>query len=289
MNDTTGGLLPIGAQALSADPRLAAAVREFGSTYGYDYFDDETVRRTLAEHETSLRRLARGGLVWAGSLGTAVGIVWVMWAASREQGDMVVAVAPPSAVLVLALAAFVLVNIQGRRKLRHPFLEGYRHVLAAARAHGAPLTYVPNWLTGRGGAALDVAPLPSYVAPSGGPSAGAGAARVALPPKPAPVEEYERIADHGGWHDEAGWILVVAGAVGVGYAVVKDLPAAYAAVLLVGLGVWTWVAGHRLGKRQQELSGEALRYLDELTSAQAAGAPVHELSPPLRKLLDTRL
>ena len=26
-----------------------------------------------------------------------------------------------------------------------------------------------------------------------------------------------------------------------------------------------------------------------LTRAQAAGAPVHELSPPLRKLLDTRL
>ncbi|MFG2731338.1 hypothetical protein [Streptomyces canus] len=289
MNDNTAGLLPIGAHALSTDPRLAAAVRDFGSTYGYDYFDDETVGRTLAEHEASLRRVSRGGLVWAGSLATAVGIVWLVWAASRKPADMVVAVVPPAAVLVLALAAFVLVNLQGRRKLRHPFLEGYRHVLAAALAHGAPVTYVPAWLTGRGGGQLEVAPLPSYATPAGAPATGVRATPVAPPPKPVEVEEYERIADQGGWHDEAGWILVVAGAVGVGYAVVKDLPAAYASVLLIALGVWTWLAGHRLGGRQRELSGEALRYLDELTRSQAAGAPVHELSPPLRKLLDTRL
>jgi hypothetical protein len=288
MSDNTAALLPIGAHALSTDPRLAAAVRDFVSTYGYDYFDDETVGRTLAEHEASLRRVSRGGLVWAGSLATAVGIVWLVWAASRKPADMVVAVAPPAAVLVLALAAFVLVNLQGRRKLRHPFLEGYRHVLAAALAHGAPVTYVPVWLTGRGGGQLEVAPLPSYATPAGAPATGVRATPVA-PPKPAEVEEYERIADQGGWHDEAGWILVVAGAVGVGYAVVKDLPAAYAAVLLIPLGIWTWLAGHRLGRRQRELSGEALRYLDELTRSQAAGAPVHELSPPLRKLLDTRL
>jgi hypothetical protein len=288
MSDNTAALLPIGAHALSTDPRLAAAVRDFGSTYGYDYFDDETVGRTLAEHEASLRRVSRGGLVWAGSLATAVGIVWLVWAASRKPADMVVAVAPPAAVLVLALAAFVLVNLQGRRKLRHPFLEGYRYVLAAALAHGAPVTYVPVWLTGRGGGQLEVAPLPSYATPAGAPATGVRATPVA-PPKPAEVEEYERIADQGGWHDEAGWILVVAGAVGVGYAVVKDLPAAYAAVLLIPLGIWTWLAGHRLGRRQRELSGEALRYLDELTRSQAAGAPVHELSPPLRKLLDTRL
>jgi hypothetical protein len=289
MDDNPSDLLPIGAHALSADPRLADAVRQAGNTYGYDYFDDGAVRKTLAEHEAALRRLGRGGLVWAGSLGTAVGIVWLVWAAAGKPDDMAVAAAPPAALLVLALAAFVQVNLQGRRKLRHPFLEGYRHVLAAALAHGAPVTYVPAWLTGRGGAALDVAPLPSYTTPAGGPSTGAGATRVAPPPKPAEVEEYERIADHGGWHDEAGWILVVAGAVGVGYAVVKDLPAAYASVLLIALGIWTWLAGHRLGRRQRELSGEALRYLDALTSAQAAGAPVHELSPPLRKLLDSRL
>ncbi|WP_326663659.1 hypothetical protein [Streptomyces canus] len=289
MDKNPSDLLPVGAHALSADPRLADAVRRIGSTYGYDYFDDGAVGKTLSEHETALRRLGRGGLVWAGSLATAVGIVWLVWAAAGRPDNMAVAAAPPAALLVLALAAFVQVNLQGRRKLRHPFLEGYRHVLAAARAHGAPVTFVPAWLTGRGGAALDVAPLPSYAAPAGAPATGVRATPVAPPPKPAEVEEYERIADHGGWHDEAGWILVVAGAVGVGYAVVKDLPAAYASVLLIALGIWTWLAGHRLGRRQRELSGEALRYLDELTSAQAAGAPVHELSPPLRKLLDTRL
>ena len=289
MDNNPSDLLPVGAHALSADPRLADAVRQIGSTYGYDYFDDGAVRKTLSEHEAALRRLGRGGLVWAGSLATAVGIVWLVWAAAGKPDNMAVAAAPPAALLVLALAAFVQVNLQGRRKLRHPFLEGYRHVLAAARAHGAPVTFVPAWLTGRGGAALDVAPLPSYATPAGAPATGVRATPVAPPPKPAEVEEYERIADQGGWHDEAGWILVVAGAVGVGYAVVKDLPVAYAAVLLIGLGIWTWVAGHRLGRRQRELSGEALRYLDELTRSQAAGAPVHELSPPLRKLLDTRL
>ncbi|MGK3942845.1 hypothetical protein [Streptomyces sp. RP5T] len=289
MTNNTSDLLPVGAHALSADPRLAAAVRDFGSTYGYDYFDDAAVRRTLAEHEAALRRLGRGGLVWAGSLASVVGIVWLFWAATGEPDNMPVAVAPPAALLVLALAAFVRVNLQGRRMLRHPFLEGYRHVLAAARAHGAPVAFVPAWLTGRGGAALDVAPLPSYTAPVASPPTGVRSAPVAPPSKPAEVKEYERIAEHGGWHDEAGWILVVAGAVGVGYAVVKDLPAAYASVLLIGLGIWTWIAGHRLGRRQQQLSGEALRYLDELTRSQAAGAPVDELSPPLRKLLDTRL
>ncbi|MFF7951723.1 hypothetical protein [Streptomyces griseorubiginosus] len=289
MNDNAAELLPIGARALSADPRLAHAVRDFGRTYGYDYLDDETVGRTLAEHRVALRRLGRGWLVWAGSLATAVGIAWLVGAAAGKPDDMAVAVAPPAALLVLALAAFVRVNLQGRRKLRHPFLEGYRHVLAAARAHGAPVSFVPAWLTGRGGAALDLAPLPTYTAPSAGPPKGVRATPAALPPKPAEVEEYERIAEHGGWHDETGWILVVAGAVGVGYAVVKDLPAAYASVLLVALGIWIWLAGHRLGRRRRELSREALRYLDELTRAQAAGAPVHELSPPLRKLLDTRL
>ncbi|MFI0512952.1 hypothetical protein RKD19_002368 [Streptomyces canus] len=289
MKDTTGDLLPVSARALSADPRLAAAVRDFGGTYGYDYFDDEAVRRALAEHEAALRRLARGGLVWAGSLAAAVGIVWLVWAATGTHDSTALAVAPPAVVLALALAAFVRVNLQGRRKLRHPFLEGYRHVLAAARAHGAPVAFVPAWLTGRGGAALDVTPLPSYAAPVAAPPTGVRPAPVAPPPKPAEVEEYERIAEQGGWHDQAGGMLVVAGAVGVGYAVVEDLPAAYAAVLLIGLGVWTWIAGHRLGRRQRELSAKALRYLDELTTAQAAGAPVHELSPPLRRLLDTRL
>lgn len=286
MDEDPVRLLPVGAHTLRSDPRLAAAVRDFGRTHGYDYFDDRAVGQALAEHEASLRRLSRGWPVWAGSLATVVGIVWLVWAAAGEPDDMAVAVAPPAAVLALALAAFVLVNVQGRRRLRHPFLEGYRHVLAAALAHGAPVTVVPAWLTGRGGGQLAMAPLPPYAVPARRPSPVVG---VTVPSKPPEVEEYERIADQGGWHDEAGWILVVAGAVGVGYAVVKDMPAAFAAALLPVLGVWTWVAGHRLGGRQRRLSGEARRYLGELAAAQAAGAVVTELSPPLRKLLDRPL
>jgi hypothetical protein len=185
MDNNPSDLLPVGAHALSADPRLADAVRQFGIAYGYDYFDDGAVRKTLAEHEAALRRLGRGGLVWAGSVATAVGIVWLVWAAAGKPDNTAVAAAPPATLLILALAAFVQVNLQGRRKLRHPFLEGYRHVLAAARAHGAPLTFVPAWLTGRGGGALAVAPLPSYPTPAGAPATAVGAAPVAPPPEPS--------------------------------------------------------------------------------------------------------
>ncbi len=294
MKNNPTDLLPVSAHALSADPRLRSVIRQFGSTYGYDYLDDGTVGRLLAEHEASLRRTASGGLVWSAGIAGTVGIAWLVWAAAGGPGNVGLAVAPPVVLLALAVAAFVRVHRQGRRQLRHPFLEGYRHVLAAALAHGVPVTLVPAWLTGRGGGEVEAAPLPSYTAPPGGaparPRSARGAATGAsLPPKPAAVAEYERIAEQGGWHDETGWILVGAGAVGVGYAVVQDVPAAFAAVLLVGFGVWTWVAGYRLGRRQGELAAEARRYLSRLTEAQAAGAVVPELSPSLRKLLDSPL
>ncbi|MYW69530.1 hypothetical protein GTY65_36510 [Streptomyces sp. SID8379] len=289
MDHNARNLLPIGAHALSADPRLAYAVQELGRTYGYNYFDDDMVRRSLAEHETSLRRTSRGGLVWAGALLLLVGIVWLVVAASAKPQDMAVALAPPTAVLLLGIAALVRVYFLARSKLRHPFLDGYRHVLAASLAHGAPVTFVPAWLTGRGDGQLEAAPLPPYSAPVATPIHGAGAATVPPPSKPPAVEEYERIAEQGGWHDEAGGALILAGAIGIGYAVFQDIPAAYAAALLIPLGIWIWLAGHRLGKRQQQLSAEARRYLDDLVRAQAAGAVVPELTPPLRKLLDTRL
>ncbi|MGW6907677.1 hypothetical protein [Streptomyces sp. NPDC054940] len=296
MGDNASDPLPVSARALTADSRLGNAVREFGRTYGYDYFDDEAVRRQLAEHEASLRRTSRGGLMWTASLAGTVGLAWLLWGGLSKPENVGLAVAPGAALLVLAVASFVRVYRQGKRKLRHPFLEGYRHVLAAALAHGAPVAFVPAWLTGRGGGEAEAAPLPQFTAPPGGGTApgrprspvGAGGA-APLPPKPTAVAEYERIAEQGGWHDEAGWLLVGAGAAGVGYAVVKDVPAAFAAVLLVGLGIWTWLAGHRLGRRQRELADEARRYLDQLTSAQAAGAVVPELSPQLRKLFDSRL
>ncbi|CAL9379641.1 hypothetical protein SUDANB6_01032 [Streptomyces sp. enrichment culture] len=296
MTDHPSDLLPVSASALAADPRLGSAVREFGRTYGYDYFDDAAVGRMLAEHEASLRRSARGGMVWAASLGGTAGLAWLLWAVLGRPGNLALAVAPPAVLLALSVAAFVRVHRDSRRKLRHPFLEGYRHVLAAALAHGAPVAFVPAWLTGRGGGEAEAAPLPPYTAPPGGPApvrrprsaTGAGTA-APLPTKPAAVAEYERIAERGGWHDEAGWILIGAGAAGVGYAAVEDVPAAFAAVLLVGLGIWTWVAGYRLGRRQKELEKEARRYVDQLNRAQSAGAVVPELSPPLRKIVDSRL
>lgn len=284
-------LLPVNAAALTMNPGLLDAVREFGRTYGYDYLDDETVRLTLAEHQASLRRTAGGGAVWAASVVGTVGLVWLLWGVLSKPENIALAVAPPAVLILLAVAAFVWFHRKGLRQLRHPVLEGYRHVLAAALAYGAPVTEVPLWLTGRGGGSVEIAPLPAYTAPPGEPArpavTSAGTA-VPLPDKPTAVTEYERIAERGGWHDEAGWGLIVAGAVCVSYAVAKNMPAAYAAILLVGLGIWIWVAGHRLGKRQNELATEARRYVDRLAEAQASGAVIPELSPPLRRLFDSR-
>lgn len=289
--------LPVGARALTADPRLGAVVRACGAAYGYDYLDDETVARLLAEHEASLRRTSTGGLVWAAGLAGTVGLSWLLWAALAGSGNRALAATPPAVLLALAVAAFVRVYRQGKRKLYHPFLDGYRHVLAAALAHGAPVAFVPAWLTGRGGGGVEAAPLPPYSAPPGAapvrrpqPARGAGAgAAVPLPPKPGAVAEYERIAGRGGWHDEVGWLLIGAGAAGVGYAVAQEVPAAFAAVLLIALGVGTWVAGHRLGRRQKDGARAARRYVAELARAQAAGAELPALSPPLRALFDSRL
>ncbi|MFE6889788.1 hypothetical protein [Streptomyces sp. NPDC057694] len=265
-------------------------MQDLSRTYGYNYFDDDMVRRSLAEHEASLRRTSRGGLVWVGALLLLVGIVWLVLAASDKPEKMAAAVAPSAIVLILGVVALTRVYYVGKRKLGHPFLDGYRHVLAAALAHGAPVTFVPAWLTGSADGGAQAAPLPRYSAPVAAPApASAGGAVGPLPPKPATVEEYERIAEKGGWHDEAGGALVLAGVIGIGYAVFQDAPAAYAAALLIPLGIWTWLAGHQLGQRQQRLSAEARRYLDELVRAQAAGVPVPELSPSLSKLLDRRL
>lgn len=289
-------LLPVSGRALSANRQLSSVVRSFGSRYGFDYFDDGGVRGMLAEHQEAFRRSTRGGLVWVASLAGTVGLGWLLWAGLSKPERIAVAVTPPAVLLVLAVAAFVHIYRQGKRKLEHPFLVGYRHVLAAALAHGTPVTHVPAWLTGRSDGGVEAAPLPPYTAPPGSPPPGnvqrlshGGAATVPLPSKPDAVAEYERIAEHGGWHDEAGWILIGAGCVGVGYALVKDMPAAFAAVVLVGLGVWAWVAGYRLGKRKGELGAEARRYVEQLTRAQAAGAVVPELSPQLRKLLESPL
>jgi hypothetical protein len=104
--------------------------------------------------------------------------------------------------------------------------------------------------------------------------------------KPPAVLAYERVADEGGWHDEAGCLLFAAGGIGAGWAWTEGGPlGGLAALLLVPLAVWTWVAGHRQGKRKEALRQEALAYVRAVAQAQAAGARVPELSPELRKLL----
>jgi hypothetical protein len=102
---------------------------------------------------------------------------------------------------------------------------------------------------------------------------------------PSAVLAYERFADTGGWHDEAGWLLLAAGGIGAGWAWSEGRPAGLAALLLVPLAVWTWLAGHRQGKEKERLRQEALAYVRAVAEAQAAGARVQELSPVVRRLL----
>jgi len=108
----------------------------------------------------------------------------------------------------------------------------------------------------------------------------------AAPPAPASVAAYEEIADQGGWHDEAGCLLVVAALVGVAYGWWQGMPLGYLALLLVPLAIRVWVAGSRQGKEKERLREEALAHVEAVARAQAAGAVVPELSPRLRKLLD---
>lgn len=294
MNDTPSDLLPISGNALTAHPQLDTEVCRFSSLYGLDYFDNRKVGAMLAERQADIRRTSYGALVWISSLAGTVGFIWILWAGLSKPEKIAVAIGPPAALIVLAVVGFVRAYRQAKRKLRHPHLEGYRHVLAAALAHGVPVTHVPDWLIGRSGSGEGAAPLPSYRAPVGGPAHGGAhhafaqtGAPAPLPPKPQAVAEYERIADQGGSHDEIGCLLVIGAAVGVGTGFTKDMPVAFAAGILAPIAIWFWVAGHRLGKRKRALEARAREYVQQLTAAQASGAVVPELSPQLRKLLDT--
>ncbi|MEU5130128.1 hypothetical protein [Streptomyces mobaraensis] len=106
-----------------------------------------------------------------------------------------------------------------------------------------------------------------------------------VPPEPAAVAEYERIAEKGGLHTEGGWVLLIGAGVGVAYAAWQGRTAGYAALLLVPLAVWVWIAGHRLGRRQRETEAVAREYVRALMAAKARGADVPELSAQLSRLL----
>ncbi|MFH8607525.1 hypothetical protein ACH4D5_08565 [Streptomyces sp. NPDC018029] len=308
-------LLPITHATLAADPRLLAAVREVGARHGFDYTDDAATAALLAERGKAVRGAGRSAPGWLGLLAILAGVCWPFVAseaaALAEQPRAAVLLGP--AVLLLGVGGWlwVLVWRRWKRELRHPLLTGYREVIGLAQAHGAPVTHVPDWLVGRseGRGGEGAAPIPSYAevtplaevaplpegeaapTPPPAPTAAAAAAAAAaatncaIPPKPSTVTAYEATADQGGWHDEAGWILLFAGGAGVAWGYTQDAPVGYLAVLLIPLAIVTWLAGSRQGKEKQELRDAAVAYVRALAAAQAAGARAPELSPVLRKLL----
>ncbi|WP_406443195.1 hypothetical protein OHB14_30015 [Streptomyces sp. NBC_01613] len=280
--------------ALASDGRALEAVRAIGARCGVDYTDDAAVTALLGERRRVLER--RGPLAWWGALALTVGVVWLCMAPtlSAPSGKPALAFAPPAALLVLGIACLTLVHARWKRELLHGTLVGYREVLGVARAHGVPVTHVPAWLEGRtSGGGKGAAPVPAYpkVEPLFTQAAqeqpAAAAARTApVPSKPPAVTAYESMADAGGWHDETGCLLVMAGAGGAIWAATSDAPIGYGALVLVPLAILVWLAGSRQGKERTRLRAEAQAYVRTVAAAQSAGARVPELSPVLRKLLD---
>ncbi|MFK4544727.1 hypothetical protein RKD29_004323 [Streptomyces tendae] len=311
-------LLPVNEAALSADPRAAEAIRAVGTRHGIDYADDMAVTAMLAERRQALQATQRGPLVWLGGSTLILGVVWPFLGpmVPALAGDPILAAAPAGPLLIVAIATLTLVRVRWKRELLHPVLVGYRETLGIARAHGIPVTHVPAWLEGRSstGGGKGAAPVPTYPpvqragaqarpaaatpdrdggaadagnpAPRTTPEPSAPAPAVPVPPKPSKVEDYERMADVGGWHTETGCLLIVAGVIGSAWAYTDGSPIGYGTAFLVPLAVWVWLAGSRQGDEKNELREEALKYVKELEAAQAAGAPVPELSPQLRALLD---
>ncbi|WP_217140643.1 hypothetical protein [Streptomyces sp. AC627_RSS907] len=140
-------------------------------------------------------------------------------------------------------------------------------------------------------AAYSTAPVAAYstgpvAAYSTGPVAAYSAEPVAVPPKPEAVRSYETMADVGGWHDETGWLLILAGAGGAMWAATSAEPVGYGALVLVPLALYVWMVGRRQGREKERLREAALAYVREVAAAQAAGAKVPELSPELRRLAE---
>ncbi|MGW6914538.1 hypothetical protein ACWGB8_12060 [Kitasatospora sp. NPDC054939] len=96
------------------------------------------------------------------------------------------------------------------------------------------------------------------------------------------VRRHERLRGAGGWHDEAGGILVLGGAVvaGVLGAGLGPAPSAgqlaglVAACLAVPVGVLVWVAGYRQGRGRREAFAHFVAYTGLLELARERTAPV---------------
>ncbi|MFD9203813.1 hypothetical protein ACFWDP_36795, partial [Streptomyces anthocyanicus] len=147
------GLLPVSGAALSADPRLLASVRDVGSRPGidFDYTDDAATAALLEHHRRTVAAAEHGPAMWLGALLLVAAVVWPFAgsAAPALDGRPELAYGPAGPLFVTAVACLTYVRRRWKRKLLHPRLTGYRHVLGLARAHGVPLTHVPRWLVGR--------------------------------------------------------------------------------------------------------------------------------------------
>ncbi|MEY6563403.1 hypothetical protein AB8B12_00235 [Streptomyces sp. PGLac3x] len=294
---TAPTLLPVSGAELRRDPALYEAVRRVGQRVGVDFTDDERVREELRRGREAL---AGGGSATAGP--GCLAFLLVIVAAGLGVADQIspslaahrpALLAGAGACALLAVAAMGWAVVRWQRARRDPVHAAYREVLALAQAHGLTLTHVPDWLVGKAdGPGKPWSPLPE-VAPPGAttrppaPSVPHGAGDVPPPRKPAEVTEWERTADQGGWHDELGGLLALAGAGAAFWAYVEDQPVGYAG-LVVGLAsaITVWVLGHRQGVRKKRGRQAALRHLADVQAAQAAGAAVPALSPQLRRLLE---
>ncbi|MET9351676.1 hypothetical protein ABZY14_01460 [Streptomyces sp. NPDC006617] len=293
------GLLPVSGAALRADARVREAARDIGTRYGVDYTDDAAVTAMLTERRKSLETEQRRPAAYLGLLTLMAGMFLPFGIPLSPALDahLFAVLGAAGGLTVAGVAMLVHARAQWKHALRNGPLAGYREVLGVTRAHGIPLAHIPPWLEGRttGGGGKGAAPIPTYPPVEPAPAAHTETATapppsvtgpVPVPPKPWAVSYYERMADAGGWHDEVGCLLVLAGGGGVTWAVTVGTGVGYAALLLVPVAVWVWLAGRRQGREKEELREQALKYVKELEAAQAAGARVPELSPQLRALLD---
>ncbi|MEU3900183.1 hypothetical protein [Streptomyces sp. NPDC045251] len=302
-------LLPVNGAALAADARALAAVRAISTRYGFDYTDDAAVTVLLAERRQALTAEQRRPAATLGVLALTAGLLLpcAVPIVPALTDHLFSALGAAGGLFVVGVAMVVHVRVRWKRALTDGPLAGYREVLGVARAHGIPLTHVPAWLEGRSstGGGKGAAPIPTYAAveapsdeplpveapPGAGPFRAADApvtAPAAVPPKPEAVSAYETMADVGGWHDETGCLLILAGACGAMWAATSDEPGAYGALLLVPLAVYIWLVGRRQGREKERLREAALAYVREVAAAQAAGAKVPELTPKLRELTETQ-
>ncbi|MFE6530361.1 hypothetical protein ACH5AJ_24310 [Streptomyces rochei] len=316
-------LLPVNGAALADDPRALEAVRAVGLRYGFDYTDDAAVTALLAERKRALEAEQRQPAAWLGVLALTAGLLlpFVVPMVPALTDRLFAALGAAGCLLVVGVALVVHARTRWKRALTRGPLAGYREVLGLARAHGVPLTHVPAWLEGRSstGGGKGAAPIPTYTtveplpdtppphatgapsttpvaAPSTtpiaasttAPSTASAAAPVAVPPKPEAVRSYETMADVGGWHDETGCLLFLAGGGGAIWAATSAEPVGYGALLLVPLAGYVWLIGRRQGREKERLREAALAYVREVAAAQAAGAKVPELSPELRNLAETQ-